>query len=190
MKIDWRDKIFIKRSYLSGTSSYKIAEILGCSPQTISYHLHKVNINLDFRSMLDKPSWNKGIPRTDTEKLSISEATKEAMTPEICQHLSELASNRTGELANNWKGGRWTEWIYPTEFNMVKYQVRERDNYTCQECGATTNLTNDRELDVHHKDSNRFNNQLSNLTTLCRSCHKLIEANIRAEKVVMTSGRD
>ena len=48
----------------------------------------------------------------------------------------------------------------------------ERDNYTCQICGATTNL------DVHHKDNegqhikgNKANEDLINLITLCHRCH-------------------
>lgn len=36
---------------------------------------------------------------------------------------------------------------------------------TCQKCGSTDNL------DVHHIDENPFNNDLENLTLLCRSCH-------------------
>ena len=47
-----------------------------------------------------------------------------------------------------------------------------RDAYTCQICGAT------HPLDVHHKDNggvhingDKTNNSLSNLITLCRSCH-------------------
>lgn len=37
----------------------------------------------------------------------------------------------------------------------------------CQVCGCT----NMRELTAHHKDRNRHNNEDSNLTCLCKSCH-------------------
>ena len=40
-----------------------------------------------------------------------------------------------------------------------------RDNYTCQQCGAIKKLL------VHHRDKNNTNNELSNLLTLCQSCH-------------------
>jgi len=50
---------------------------------------------------------------------------------------------------------------------------------------ATGNTTNNYELDVHHRDGNRFNNNEGNLITLCRSCHKIAEAKLRAEKEVM-----
>jgi hypothetical protein len=35
----------------------------------------------------------------------------------------------------------------------------------CEYCGTNKNL------EIHHKDKNRDNNQLSNLILLCRSCH-------------------
>jgi 5-methylcytosine-specific restriction endonuclease McrA len=48
--------------------------------------------------------------------------------------------------------------------------VLARDKHTCQQCGATTQLV------VHHIDNTgrncaQPNNELRNLTTLCRSCH-------------------
>lgn len=36
----------------------------------------------------------------------------------------------------------------------------------CAWCGATKNLI------VHHVDGNRYNNELTNLVTICRSCHQ------------------
>ena len=36
---------------------------------------------------------------------------------------------------------------------------------SCSLCG------NIKDLQVHHKDENRKNNQISNLIILCRSCH-------------------
>ena len=182
-----REKAIIPRLYNGGISPYEMAEMFDCSTSTVYYHLHQAGISPDYRAMQDKPAWNNGIPRTPEEKQKISEATKLAMTPEICQHLSNLASARIGELSNNWKGGKWTELVYPSDFGAIKYQIRERDNYTCQSCGTKNNTTNDWELDVHHKDGDGFNNQLDNLVTLCRSCHKIAEAKLRAERKVMDS---
>lgn len=47
----------------------------------------------------------------------------------------------------------------------LRNKIKERDNHTCQKCGATE------KLDVHHKDSNPLHNNEENLTTLCHSCH-------------------
>lgn len=42
-----------------------------------------------------------------------------------------------------------------------------------QEC-TRCHITDGRILAVHHRDKNRFNNDLSNLTWLCHNCHYLI----------------
>ncbi len=39
----------------------------------------------------------------------------------------------------------------------------------CEDCGGSSRA---RTIDVHHKDENRLNNDLSNLVVLCRSCHR------------------
>lgn len=49
-----------------------------------------------------------------------------------------------------------------TSRNLAK---RFLDKSHCELCGSTKNL------DVHHKDENYSNNNLSNLQILCRSCH-------------------
>jgi len=57
-------------------------------------------------------------------------------------------------------------------FSGNKIKVLERDNYKCVKCGNTENLI------VHHLDESgqgeNPNNELDNLTTLCRSCHMAI----------------
>lgn len=59
--------------------------------------------------------------------------------------------------------------------------IRKRDNYTCQRC----NKTQEQELadigwrlSVHHKNGDHFHNTDENTTTLCQSCHKILEAEI------------
>jgi 5-methylcytosine-specific restriction endonuclease McrA len=57
-------------------------------------------------------------------------------------------------------------------FSGRREAALERDGYKCTMCGSTERL------EVHHKDSSgkteRPNNKLSNLQTLCSSCHGLI----------------
>lgn len=61
-------------------------------------------------------------------------------------------------------------------------RARARDGYRCQICGTPET---DRAHDVHHKrpfrtfDSYQTANQLSNLVTLCRTCHRRAEAAVR-----------
>lgn len=61
---------------------------------------------------------------------------------------------------------------YGAEFdNNLKEQVRFRDKYTCQVCGCSQ-LENGRQLDIHHIDYDKKNNDLDNLIALCMSCHR------------------
>ena len=78
-----------------------------------------------------------------------------------------------------WRGGY--EPYYGPNWKNQRRLARERDNFTCQNCGITEE-ENFRELDVHHIKPFRYfgikkykqANQLDNLTTLCCSCHAKI----------------
>ena len=50
--------------------------------------------------------------------------------------------------------------------NKLKQEIKNRDSNTCQECGKTD------DLEVHHIDGNRLNNDPENLLTLCKKCHR------------------
>lgn len=56
-------------------------------------------------------------------------------------------------------------------------QVLERDNYTCQTCFKQFDKSNPKGLDVHHLISRRKQglDSINNLTSVCRTCHGLIE---------------
>jgi len=61
---------------------------------------------------------------------------------------------------------------YPAEFDReLREKVRERDNRECQHCGASL----DGRLHVHHIDTDKENNSMDNLVSLCSSCHKSLE---------------
>jgi len=71
---------------------------------------------------------------------------------------------------------------YGPDWKQIKDKVRERDNYTCQNCGIAED---GRAHDVHHripfrtfarrKDANRADN----LITLCPKCHRMAESMVR-----------
>ena len=78
---------------------------------------------------------------------------------------------------------------YGPGWQKIREQVRARDGYKCQVCGApesdpSTTLRT-RQHDVHHKIPFRTfasiedANRLENLTTLCRTCHQKVEQNVR-----------
>jgi 5-methylcytosine-specific restriction endonuclease McrA len=60
---------------------------------------------------------------------------------------------------------------------LLRQLVLERDNYTCQKCGATTETA---QLHVHHVLSYMLNkmvaNDPDNCITLCKACHKEVHS--------------
>lgn len=70
---------------------------------------------------------------------------------------------------------------YGAQWPKIRKLVLQRDNYTCQACGAPER---ERPLHVHHKVPLRSSpslehaNQLSNLVTLCAACHSRTEMSV------------
>lgn len=90
----------------------------------------------------------------------LSSETKKKMANSVVRFYGDIA----GTTPVN--GGPPRCWY--RKYNNPKKQALERDKYKCQgnDCKKTSNR-----LEVHHKDGNTSNNDLSNLITLCRSCH-------------------
>jgi len=74
----------------------------------------------------------------------------------------------SGKYHWNWQGGI-SDYPYPKTFNSaLKNIIRKRDNFVCRLCG----ITQESKLHaVHHIDYDKFNIDISNLITLCISCH-------------------
>jgi len=54
---------------------------------------------------------------------------------------------------------------------MTKYyhfKAVEEKGYECENCGSRE------EIEVHHRDKNRCNNELGNLIVLCSDCHNTV----------------
>ena len=79
---------------------------------------------------------------------------------------------------------------YGPGWNHLRDAVRARDGYRCQVCGRpeadpSSPLGAGRQHDVHHRvpfktfDSAQEANRMENLVTLCPSCHRLAEQNVR-----------
>ena len=100
------------------------------------------------------------------------------MTTGYWVSLSEETISRLREA------GIWTNDPnnYGPGWTQIRDRVRARDQYTCQVCGA---VETNRQHDVHHKIPIRAftsfveANRLDNLTTLCPSCHRKVEQNVR-----------
>jgi ribosomal protein S14 len=74
-----------------------------------------------------------------------------------------------GKNAPNWQGGI-TNYPYPYEFRSLRKEIRKRDGYKCRMCGCSQEKNN-RGLQVHHIDYNKYNIEPNNLITLCNKCH-------------------
>ena len=83
-------------------------------------------------------------------------------------HFNIKRRDNAGENNSFWQGGI-ANLPYPYEFKKIKKIIKERDNYTCQECNKQFKEKN--KLDAHHIDFNKKNSKLENLITLCKSCH-------------------
>lgn len=58
---------------------------------------------------------------------------------------------------------------YSPYWHEIRKIVYKRDNWTCQECGVHCHA--DTKIQAHHIDYDTNNNDLTNLITLCVSCH-------------------
>jgi hypothetical protein len=132
-----------------------------------------------------KPSSNKNKPLSEEHKQNISKSNigkilSEEHKRKIAEALKgkplseetklKMSLAQKGEKGSNWQGGL-TENLYPEEWNYkLKNRIRERDNYTCQECGLKQENSNYK-LPVHHIDYNKDNCNTENLITLCIPCH-------------------
>lgn len=119
----------------------------------------------------------KNIPYLCTEKgkKTISVIAKERMLSDNNPMLNLInqkkASNRmTGEQNPKWNNGASIKLkpYYLNKNKSIRKKIKIRDNYTCQECGKTKTES---KIDAHHIDYNKYNNNESNLITLCASCH-------------------
>lgn len=95
--------------------------------------------------------------------------------------VGSSATNRItieGWTVRNLRGYFSDAWIDPTEYNrflqsdywkQVREWILQRDNYTCQSCGATTYLQVHHLTYEHHGEEHLHP---EDLITLCRDCHK------------------
>ena len=93
--------------------------------------------------------------------------------------------HKAGENSARWRGGR--EPYYGKNWRRQQRRARKRDGYTCQKCGKSEQ-DNGRALDMHHiipfcefdyvvgeNDNYKQANKLTNLISLCMSCHQRVE---------------
>lgn len=175
---------------------------LNCS-RTIGASKRPQNNKEFLDSYRDSPAYYEGVKNRPTITGINNPMWGKCFSPESKEKRSIIWKSKTGEHARNWKGGK------SSLNNRVKsmlqrrhkwfHRVIDRDNQTCQQCGAR------KQLDAHHikpiktiitellqntnilTESNKIiwllnqpeiiDEQLTNGITLCRTCHKQIHQN-------------
>jgi hypothetical protein len=71
---------------------------------------------------------------------------------------------------------------YPSDWDSRRKEVYERDDYTCQNCGAKGGPKGGAELHAHHvvPKANGGTHEISNLQTVCSECHKAVHGDVTA----------
>lgn len=136
-------------------------------------HMGKI-IAEETKIKISKANMGKSFTEKHKNNLKIS------WTPE---RRNKMSVRMTGENSPNWQGGTSYE-PYGLEFNnTLREQIRNRDNYICQECDITQEeciFKYGEVLSVHHIDYDKTNNELENLICLCHSCHSKTNYNREA----------
>lgn len=122
-------------------------------------------------------SWNGGkridkcIQCKDVFKVALSRYGRRKFCSISCARKFQF----TGKGNPNWLGGISFE-PYGLEFNKeLKAVIRKRDNNKCKLCGKRKYKI---ELDVHHIDYDKRNNDPANLISLCKHpCHRKTNSN-------------
>lgn len=119
--------------------------------------------------------WNKGraMSEEQKEKLRIQRADPE--------YRERQADRQRGDKSPNWRGGVATANLRSPQdwkWKQRRAECYERDDWTCQDCGVKCGVKGPRRIQAHHIIARRNggSDKLSNLVTLCASCHHKREA--------------
>lgn len=186
----WCDESWLRKHYVKiGKSAPEIAEEFDVSTTIIYERLDDYDIERRTSGSKGK-KWKDQRKHTKEEYLREEYVEKNRTGSEIAEecgvscdviyhwmdkHGIDRKNRYVGENAPNWKGGHASD--YGSNWKRQRDKARARDNNTCQDCGHEWQEGEIR-LDVHHIiplkefDVPEEANDLDNLITLCRECHK------------------
>lgn len=140
--------------------SFSYAEVLrkagrqpgGGSQATLKKKIEEYNIDI---SHFTGKLWNKGKTKETDERLANYAKKQEKYT------LEEVFCKDSPITQHGLRG-------YITRYNIIPYE--------CEICHCDGNWQNGViKLELHHKDGDNHNNEVSNLTYLCPNCHSMTE---------------
>lgn len=149
----YKDEDYLRKKYHDDEMSMpEIAEECGVAFETVRYWMDE----------------------NDIERRSASDATEIALPDNFGEIHSERISGEnhpyyglTGEDHPAWKGGN--DWRDTGKWDEVRHKVYQRDNLTCQDCGATDTMLHAHHLTPVNDGGDKYN--MENLVTLCKRCH-------------------
>jgi nitrate/TMAO reductase-like tetraheme cytochrome c subunit len=150
-----------KKKLVSRTMQYHMRRGIGLQCLSCSLKGNKHNLlkhSIKTRKKMSKSALGK--PKSLQHRLNMSKARR---------GIKRL--DQRGENHYNWKGGKYTDdYRERRRFrDSMQKQIFERDNYTCQMCGARG------ELQVDHiqswSDYVELRFSIDNCRTLCAKCH-------------------
>jgi len=158
-----------------------------CGEKIIAKYMAMDKPNRKFCSYSCKTTWqNKNIPQTEEHKKQSSLRLKSLWKDKdfieryrTSEHRALLAKLQSGENSHFWRGGLTDKNRRLRNSFLVKIwreKVFERDNYTCQSCGARSGNGYRVNLNADHIKSWSLYPELrfdvNNGRTLCWQCHK------------------
>lgn len=116
--------------------------------------------------------WGKHHTEETKKKMSLTRKGKKYSE----EHKKNIGKSQKGEKNHNWKGGITSETIKridSIEWDLIRKQVYQRDNWICQICGVHCNNKGGNKIQCHHIIPYRISQDDSegNLITLCFTCH-------------------
>lgn len=160
-----------KRDKSCGCVQYKLSAESNTGKKRTEAQIKKLSDSHKGLSVGQKsPMYGK--KQTEETKQKIREKRELQVSPmKGRKHSKEsrqkIAKAFTLENHWNWQGGKSFE-EYSQEFYDIRYFILKRDNHICQNQNCEHKTNN---LDCHHIDYNKQNNNPNNLITLCDSCH-------------------
>jgi hypothetical protein len=96
------------------------------------------------------------------------------LTANYCWNCYIILGLNTGINASNYIDGTSRNKYAFGFTSKLKYQIRTRDNFECQNCNMTEKKylsVYGRVLEIHHIDYNKNHHQPENLISLCKQCN-------------------
>lgn len=189
-KLPTKDEL-IDLHHNKGIGIYSIAKMYdGVGVDTITKLMKQHGISILSSNDLHKKWWNNNDNKNNMSDVRRKLWQDDKYYTKTSAHLydSESMANRARKFSATYQGVNIKDWkgfITPEktrirqskEYTQWRKAVFERDDYTCQCCGARSSKHNPVFLHAHHLDSFADNPNLrfdiENGVTLCKNCHDI-----------------